>query len=126
MKEGNIKNVTGMSSEDRYDYLVSKVAGFEQIWCLRDDEGWALMGNEDATLFPVWPEEKFAKLCATDEWINYTSIMVNLYDFMEKLSPKLQEDNVYIVVFPTPEDTGLIQNPVDFTYALEEECELYG
>ena len=56
MKNSKIDNVVNLTASERYDYFIRKVADFEEVWGLKDTEGWALMGNEKQVLLPVWCE----------------------------------------------------------------------
>ena len=45
MKNNRINNITNLSSPERYDYFIRKVSDFEEVWGLKDKEGWALIGS---------------------------------------------------------------------------------
>lgn len=68
MNNSRIKNIVNLSAAERYGYFIRKVSDFEEVWGLKDKEGWALMGNNEQVLFPVWSEKEFAELC---KWDNY-------------------------------------------------------
>lgn len=97
MRNSKIDNVINLTASERYDYFIRKVADFEEVWGLKDAEGWALMGSEEQVLFPIWSEKEFAELC---KWDNYQPTPIPLDDFMEKLLPKLEKDSVMLAVFP--------------------------
>jgi hypothetical protein len=40
-------NVVGLTPAKRYEYFVKRVADWAQVWSLRDDEGWALAGDNE-------------------------------------------------------------------------------
>ena len=56
MNNSRIKNIVNLSAAERYGYFIRKVSDFEEVWGLKDKEGWALMGNNEQVLFPVWSE----------------------------------------------------------------------
>ena len=56
MRNSKIDNVINLTASERYDYFIRKVADFEEVWGLKDAEGWALMGSEEQVLFPIWSE----------------------------------------------------------------------
>ena len=80
MRNSKIDNVINLTASERYDYFIRKVADFEEVWGLKDAEGWALMGSEEQVLFPIWSEKEFAELC---KWNNYQPTPILLDDFME-------------------------------------------
>lgn len=53
MRNSKIDNVINLTASERYDYFIRKVADFEEVWGLKDAEGWALMGSEEQVLFPM-------------------------------------------------------------------------
>ena len=122
MKNSKIDNVVNLTPSERYDYFIRKVADFEEVWGLKDTEGWALMGNEKQVLLPVWCEIGFAELC---KWDNYQPTAIPLDDFIEKLLPKLEKDNVMLAIFPTPKGKGIICKIQDVKSDIEKECEQY-
>ena len=73
MRNSKIDNVINLTASERYDYFIRKVADFEEVWGLKDAEGWALMGSEEQVLFPIWSEKEFAELCKWDslnKWVH--------------------------------------------------------
>ena len=101
---------------------IRKVSDFEEVWGLKDKEGWALMGNNEQVLFPVWSEKEFAELC---KWDNYQPNSIPLDDFIEKLLPKLEKDNVMLAVFPLSKGKGIIRTVQEIIADIERECEQY-
>lgn len=122
MKNNKIDNVINLTASERYKYFIRKISDFEEVWGLKDEEGWALMGNDEQVLFPIWCEMEFADLC---KWDKYQATAIPLNDFMEKLLPKLEEDNILLAVFPTPKGQGIIRKIADVRSDIEKECEQY-
>lgn len=119
-------NILKLSTEERYDYFVRKVADFEEVWGLKENDGWALLGdNNGRVLFPVWPEKEFAEICAIDTWSAYEPIAIDLDDFLEILSPRIKKDNLFYSVFLTPENKGVIISPEELCTDIEDECQQY-
>ncbi|WP_291591792.1 DUF2750 domain-containing protein [Bacteroides sp.] len=122
MKNNKINNIVNLTASERYDYFIRKVADFEEVWGLKDTEGWALMGNKEQVLFPVWCEIEFAELC---KWDNYQPTAIPLDDFIEKLLPKLEKDDVMLAIFPIPKGKGVICKVQGVKSDIEKECEQY-
>lgn len=122
MNNSRIKNIVNLSAAERYGYFIRKVSDFEEVWGLKDKEGWALMGNNEQVLFPVWSEKEFAELF---KWDNYQPNSIPLDDFIEKLLPKLEKDNVMLAVFPLSKGKGIIRTVQEIIADIERECEKY-
>lgn len=122
MGNNRINNIINLSAAGRYDYFIRKVSDFEEVWGLKDKDGWALMGNNEQELFPIWSEKEFAELC---KWDNYQPTPIPLNDFIEKLLSKLEKDNVMLAVFPLAKGKGIICKAQDIKSDIEQECEQY-
>jgi len=95
----------------------------EEVWGLYDD-GWALAStDEGCEVFPVWPREEYAAMCAIQDWAGYTPKSISLDEFMDDLLPGLKEDGIVVGVFPTPNEFS-VQVSVDEVLAhLHHELE---
>ena len=79
--------------------------------------GWYLNGDETKKF-----EKEFAELC---KWDNYQPNSIPLDDFIEKLLPKLEKDNVMLAVFPLSKGKGIIRTVQEIIADIERECEQY-
>ncbi len=126
MNTKKIDNVLKLSTKERYEYFVRKVADFEEVWGLKENDGWALLKDNDGKIiFPIWPEKEFAEICAVDNWSKYKPIAITLNDFLEKLSPKIEKDNLFYTVFLTPNNKGIVITPQELCADIENECQQY-
>ncbi|WP_081103757.1 DUF2750 domain-containing protein [Burkholderia anthina] len=108
----NIENVLRLDAQSRCDYFVRKVADFEVVWGLFD-KGWATAHTGAATVVPFWPEEEFARLCATDEWQGFLPKEIALADFLDRWLPGMANDQRICGVFAAPSDQGTLMLPMD-------------
>ena len=92
------KNVLQIDKRKQYEYFIKKVVNFEEVWSLRDDEGWATLGLGENEFFPVWPKKEFADICIGDEWNQYYSESIDLEEFLDDWIDGLKEDNIRITV----------------------------
>lgn len=120
-------NVMSFTAKERYLYLVNKVADWEQLWGIyNENEGWLLRTTEDNIEYlSIWPHPEFAKNIAKEYYPESNEEEMSLEFFMSDLLPKLQSDNVKIGVFPAPEGTTWLMEAKDLLEVLEEECEQY-
>ena len=100
MNQQKINNVLNLESKDRYGYLLRKVADFETIYLISDqNDGFVMIGSNDTNTLPVWPEKAFADLFLKDEWEKYKVVEFKIDEFIEWLD-ELKNQNVKIAGFP--------------------------
>jgi len=119
-----IENVLKLEPQARYDYFIRKVADFEVVWGLFDN-GWATAGSANTTAVPFWPEEDFARLCASAQWRGFTAKSIELNDFLERWLPGMQGEGRRCYIFSTPDEQGLLVLPEDLLGAIKQEREHY-
>ena len=125
MNQQKINNVFALSSKDRYGYLIRKVADFETIYLIADDEGnYVMVGSEGANVLPVWPEREFAELFLTDDWTGYQVEENSIYDFINWLN-ELEKDNIDIAGFPNIELNTVHVTAKDMKDHLDHEISQY-
>lgn len=125
MKAEKLQSVLGLDAENRYGYFIRKVADSTSVWSLEND-GWAIAADGTGEkLAPFWPEEAFAAACATDVWSAFKPKSIDLSDFLEKWLPGLKRDGMNAVIFPTPNDKGVIKDPSDVRSDLLLESKQY-
>lgn len=105
----------------RYDHFIKVVADRQLAWGLFA-EGWALAAtDEGAPVFPVWPAEEYAALCAVGDWAEYTPKEIDVEDLLEGLLPSLNERKVVLGIFSTPANKGVIPEISIFEADLRNE-----
>jgi hypothetical protein len=120
-----VESVLKLPAPERFEHFVKVVADTEQAWGLYED-GWALAGADDgAIVFPLWPAQDYAALCATGEWRNYLPKQISVHDVLSELLPKLELEKVMPGVFYTPEDRGVTVSAAELRKALEAELSRY-
>lgn len=100
MNQQKIDNVFALESAERYGYLIRKVADFETIYLIADNEdNYVLIGSDDVSVLPVWPEKEFAELFLTGDWKNYHVVEYNITEFIEWLDD-LETEKIELAGFP--------------------------
>ena len=100
MNQQKINSIFAFDSKERYGYFLRKVADFETIYLIADNEDkYVMIGSNDLSVIPVWPEKEFAELFLTDDWKNYKVVEYDIHDFMEWLTD-LEKQNVDLAGFP--------------------------
>ncbi|MGH7865611.1 MAG: DUF2750 domain-containing protein [Candidatus Binataceae bacterium] len=102
-----VKAVLGLPGNKRYAHFVKVAADQSSVWGLYSD-GWALMTTDNGEkVFPVWPAEPYAALCASGDWANYSPRRIEMVSFLDELLPSLRESRTLLGVFPTIGDRGV-------------------
>lgn len=100
MHSKKLSSIAQLTSEERCGYFIRKVADFEVLWGLDGRSGWASSEIGGEIVMPVWPEEDFAAMCATNNWDALSPKKIELSDFLDKwISNKLNQYQ-YFGVFP--------------------------
>lgn len=125
MHKAKRANVQALAAPERFAYFARKVADLGEVWGLFSN-GWAMAESlAHAKVMPVWPEAEFAAACATDTWAGYQPKAIQLGDFTSKWVPGMTKDEVFIGVFPTSSDRGVVVEPKFLADALVAEAAQY-
>ena len=125
MNQQKINNIFALDSKERYGYLLRKVADFETIYLIADNEDkYVMIGSNDLSVIPVWPEKEFAELFLTDDWKNYKVVEYDIHDFMEWLTD-LEKENVDLAGFPNSHFNTVHVSAVDMKNHLLFELSQY-
>lgn len=123
--KAEIQSVLRLDGPQRFRHLVKRAADEECVWGLWND-GWALMAEDDGTqVLPIWPASEYADLSRVGEWEAYSPKAINLYELLDKLLPTLQEEDVRIGIFPTPEGRCVVPRTDEFIDAIRQELQRY-
>ena len=125
MNHQKINNIFKLDSKERYGYLLRKVADFETIYLISDNEDkYVMIGSNDLSVIPVWPEKEFAELFLTEDWKNYKVVEYDIHDFMEWLTD-LEKQNVELAGFPNLDFNTVHVSAVDMKNHLLFELSQY-
>ena len=101
----------GMTPEGRYDFLVEQVKEHKELWVLQDNDGCVMLTTDDEDCIPVWPSEETASLWAEDDWQDCRPLSIDLAEWLERWVPGMEDDELYVAVFPMLEDLGVVIPP---------------
>ena len=121
MNQEQFEAVTKLSGEERYDHFLDKAEEFEEVWSLRNDEGFVSMADDNGkSCIPFWPHPEYAKALASDDWSDCVPVSVALDDFLNRWLPGMAKDDLAVSVFPTTALKGVVIDPA----RLKEDFEL--
>jgi hypothetical protein len=90
----------------RYNYFIEKVAGFEEVWGLYDNNGWAMFINRSGhKMVPFWPNKIFAEICILNFGEEYRPEPIDIYKFIGSWLLELKENQIKPAIFYTPNKT---------------------
>jgi hypothetical protein len=118
--------VIGLDANKRYEYSIKRIADFETLWVLGDNQG--LRTYEDETghaIFPIWPFKEFALLCSTGEFADCQPEELQLNEFMEDYIPDFKERGYKLSILPLPSDKGAVVEIDIFKEVLQKELDKY-
>lgn len=125
MNQQKINNIFALNPKERYGYLLRKVADFKTIYLIADnEEKYVMIGSNDFSVIPVWPEKEFAELFLTEDWKNYKVVEYDIHDFMEWLTD-LEKENVELAGFPNSDFNTVHVSALDMKNHLFFELSQY-
>ncbi len=121
------ENVLALSAKERYSHFIGKVADWEQLWGLyNENEGWLTRTTpEEVEYISVWPHPKYAEKISKEYYPEYNEKEISLEYFMSNWLPKLNSDNMKIGVFPNQEGNTWLVEANDLLQDLQDEREQY-
>ena len=126
MNEKQFESVQSLDSNDRFQHFVSKVADWEQLWTVKNDEGWLVpVAPEGFEYFPVWPHPEYAQKITDLNFPGHKAEEISLQEFLSHWLPLLQDDDVKVAVFPNREWTFWCIEADDLMAELVEEMRQY-
>lgn len=78
---------------------------------LQDNDGCVMLTTDDEDCIPVWPSEETASLWAVDDWQDCRPLSIGLAEWLERWVPGMEDDELYVAVFPMLEDLGVVIPP---------------
>ena len=112
-KEKTIAELMNLTPEGRYDYMIEQVKANKVIWSLQDSDGWVMLTTEDEDCIPMWPSEETAALWAVDDWKDCEPLAIPLDEFQQRWVSGMEDDDLFIAVFPVQEDLGVVVAPFE-------------
>lgn len=119
LEDGEAAQILALPADGRALAFSQLAADWEEVWGLKDANGWIVAKDTDA--LALWPHPEFAQACAQGPWEGALPERLALDELLEELLPLLEEDGLRVAVFPTPEDPGALLAPEEVRNLLETE-----
>lgn len=126
MNNKKLENILKLEPYKRYGHFIRKIADFEELWTIVDENGdYAISTVDDKTLISFWPEEEFIVSNLNDEWSDCKALKLSLDDLADEVLPYVAEHNHLINVFPINGRSGFIVDLIEFSRDFTEELKKY-
>lgn len=107
---------------DRYTLFLTEAILRGQVWTLQGQGGFVTFGDETGRdCFPFWPAPEFAEALADRDWSDCQAEPLALAAFMERWLPGMARDGRLVAVFPAPDGSCIVMDPLALLQDLEEE-----
>lgn len=121
---GEIEAVLATDAETRYRYFIKRVADWEQVWGLRNADGWVLAAKDDGQQVALfWPFEAYAQRAAVEQWHDTEPTPIPLEAFMERWLPGLAGDERLVCVLPGVDGRGPVVPPMTLRDDIQDELD---
>ena len=120
--EQQFQDIVRLDAEKRLNYLLKQVVANKQVWLLTDEHGSVMLTTDEEDCIPVWPNQEFAEQWATGEWQGFEAKSIPLDDWYKKWTRGLESDELSIVVFPLPDDEGVVLYPDELDFELKQQA----
>ncbi|WP_336690599.1 MULTISPECIES: DUF2750 domain-containing protein [unclassified Chryseobacterium] len=126
MNQKQIENILKLEPQKRYEYFIRKVADFEELWTIVDENGdYALSSVDDKTLVSFWSAEEFIGSNLDDEWSNCKTLKLSLDDLTDEVLPYIADNDYLMNIFPINGRSGFIVDLEEFSRDFTEELKKY-
>jgi hypothetical protein len=110
--EQELAAVMALPAAERYLYFVRWVADAEELWTLRNDEGFFFDSDDERReILPVWPHRRCAELCNQGTSDEAYPFKIDLDRWLAAWTTGLEIEGRLIGVFPVPGNQGIVVSP---------------
>lgn len=97
--EPEISALLAASGAQRYAYFLRRVCASGKVWGLHSD-GWAILGEGNRRLLPLWPDEAFAEHFRQADLAAYAPKSIELSGFLDQWLPGMKAKGMEVAIFP--------------------------
>ena len=110
-----------LNADYRFDHFISKLVEHEELFVLTDEHGVMMLTTEEEDCIPVWPHPDYAKAWAEGEWAECKPQSITLKVWLERWVDGMEQDELCVAVFPTPDQEGIVLEPADVADIARQE-----
>lgn len=122
MSAHELSSVLSLPAPDRYTFFLTEATLQGKVWTLKGDGGFVTFSDEEGRdCFPFWPAPDFAESLADHDWSDCRAEPLALEVFMERWLSGMARDGRLVSVFPAPDGSCIVMDPLVLLQDLEEE-----
>lgn len=120
--ENEIKEISSLEPNERYNYFIKNVANIETMYTLYKDGKFVLTCINNNKLLPLWSAKEFAENYRNIRWDDAIVQEISLDYFEDNLS---EFEDFLFNIFPVTDKTGFVVTLDEFVRDLTEEFNRY-
>jgi hypothetical protein len=97
--ELEIAALLAANGPQRYAYFLRRACASGKVWGLHSD-GWAILGEGNRRLLPLWPDEAFAEHFRQADLAAYAPRSIELSGFLDQWLPGMKAKGMEVAIFP--------------------------
>ncbi|EXJ14400.1 DUF2750 domain-containing protein [Imhoffiella purpurea] len=122
LSRSDIATLFHLSPSERYTHFLTEAAQRGRVWTLCGQGGFVAFCDEEGhDCFPFWPAPELAEASADEDWSDCRAEPLELGVFMERWLTGMARDDRQVSVFPAPDGTGIVVDPLMLLQDLEDE-----
>lgn len=126
MNQAQFDAVVSLPAQRRYAHFVSMVADSQELWTLRNSDGFVLSEDDAGSpSIPIWPHPDYASALVGGPWADCTPARLDLDAFLSEWIPGASGETRTFAVFPTPDGRGVVVAPDRLRDDLQAESQQY-
>ncbi|TCT24182.1 DUF2750 domain-containing protein [Thiobaca trueperi] len=111
-----------LPAPERYFLFVTEATAQGRVWALKGEGGFvAFRDDEGHECFPFWPAPALAEALADDDWSDCRAEPLTLDVFMDRWLTGMARDGRLVSVFPAPDGSAIVIDPLTLLQDLQEE-----
>ncbi|MEH6629052.1 MAG: DUF2750 domain-containing protein [Motiliproteus sp.] len=126
LEANDLVRLLSLSSPDRYQHFLEKVADWEELWGARDQQGWLVQSTSDGQHYiSLWPHPEFAKDAIKRLVPDNFEEEIDFEFLLEQWLPLLKQQDIMISVFPNREWHSVLVDAEKFEQDLRLEMKKF-
>ncbi|MGD8999683.1 MAG: DUF2750 domain-containing protein [Granulosicoccaceae bacterium] len=102
-----------LSAEERLHYATTRIIESEEVWSLGDDNGWRIRDRDDKQLISIWPYRQLVLEHCSGNPESPLPQSTSLEHFVYAVLDMCQTNDIWLEIFPNPNEPGYIISSSD-------------
>ena len=118
----DVAKLISLPAPERYTLFLTDAVKLRMVWTLAGEGGFVAFCDDDGRdCFPFWPAPELAETLADNDWSDCRAEPLALDIFMDRWLKGMARDGRQVSVFPAPDGTGIVIDPLILLQDLNEE-----